>query len=381
MQVRILAACTDGGVGDLLAALPAINALHRHFGVPVDVLATPYAAPVLRGQDAVGTVMWDDGRETVLSLARRLAANRYSHAVVFWSTPRIARAVAAAGIPVRVGQARRLYSFRYTKRVTVRSETGDTTSHWTDIQMDYARVLGVVPRSEDFVIRVYPGPEDVRAIDALLSRIFATAANHAVTASAGTGRPQSDFIVLHAARGISTRASQWPTQRFAELGDVLAAAFCAPVILTGSAHEAALVGRIASAMHERAINVAGKTSLLGFADLARRARVVVALDSGPMHLAAAAGAPTVGIFALRTDHPQRWRPLGPRVAVVPPTYPCPPRCRKETCRSFACYAALEVDRIVAAARDLASEGPATPATPASPEVGASAATSLSGGAP
>ena len=47
------------------------------------------------------------------------------------------------------------------------------------------------------------------------------------------------------------------------------------------------------------------------------------MDSGPMHVAAAVGAPTVGVFALRSDEPGRWAPLGPRAAAVRGTYPCP----------------------------------------------------------
>jgi ADP-heptose:LPS heptosyltransferase len=76
-----------------------------------------------------------------------------------------------------------------------------------------------------------------------------------------------------------------------------------------------------------------------------------------MHIAAAVGAPTVGIFALRTDLPQRWRPLGPHVEVVGPDYPCPPFCRKETCRTFACYAALAPQRVVAAAKAVLAPSP------------------------
>ena len=47
-----------------------------------------------------------------------------------------------ADIPVRVGQARRFYSFRFTDRVVVRSEHGDVTSHWSQILLDYARAIG-----------------------------------------------------------------------------------------------------------------------------------------------------------------------------------------------------------------------------------------------
>ncbi len=341
MKTKILAACTGGGAGDLLAALPAIRALGREFATQVDVLTTSYAAPLLLGQPFVGEILTDDGRMSEKSLIQGLRARGYSHAIVFWSNPRIAKALARAGIPVRVGQARRLYSLRYTKRVPVRTEMGDTHSHWTDVQMDYARALGVQPRPEDYRVEIELSHSDESEAERLLAETVGS-------------RP---FVIFHSARGITAHAPHWPSAQFATIGDALGAAFSSPVLLTGGSNESVLVTQTASKMRQEAFNIAGKTTLRGFAALARRALVVVALDSGPMHIAAAVGAPTVGIFALRTDLPDRWRPLGQRVAIVGPDYPCPRSCRKETCRTFACYAALSPDRVVAAARQLLAPTP------------------------
>lgn len=338
MATKILAACTGGGAGDLLAAMPAIAALRRHFGAPVDVLATSYAAPLIAGQSAVGEILIDDGRTSITRLVELLRARQYTNAVVFWSTPRIARAVQLAGIRTRVGQARRLYSFRYTKRVAVRTEAGDTTSHWTDVQMDYARALGAQPQPADYRVEIKTTPADEAEADKLLEQTAGSA----------------PFVIFHAARGITAHALHWPSAHFSLIGDALGRAFVSPVLLTGGSNEAVLVAQTVAAMHERSFNVAGKTTLRGFAALARRAMAVVALDSGPMHIAAAVGAPTVGIFALRTDLPNRWRPIGDHVAIIEPDYPCPRSCRKETCRTFACYAALSPDKVVAAARSLLS---------------------------
>jgi ADP-heptose:LPS heptosyltransferase len=94
------------------------------------------------------------------------------------------------------------------------------------------------------------------------------------------------------------------------------------------------------------MSIAGATSLGVFAALCERARAVVAMDSGPMHVAAATGTPTVGVFALQSDEPERWAPLGPHVAVVRASYPCPPGHRKETCPDFACVRALDVTAIL-----------------------------------
>lgn len=336
--MKIIAACTGGGVGDLIAALPAVQALHRHFGVRVDLLTTSYAAPVLYGQPAVGDVLHDDGDRPLADIATEMIRRNYSHAVVFWSNPRIAALIAQARIPLRVGQSRRLYSFRYTTRVPVRTESGDITSHWSDVQMDYARALGVIPQPDDYKVSIPLFDADEAQAQSVIDRLSIA----------------EPFIIVHAVRGISAQRATWPTATFARLADALGSALGASVVLSGSQRERSIAGEIAGLMQTAGINAAGMSTLRGLAALMQRASVVVALDSGPMHIAAAVGAPTVGIFALRTDMPKRWRPLGPHVEVIAPQFPCPPRCRKETCRTFACYGALPVDQVVAAARSLLS---------------------------
>ncbi len=333
---RVLAICIGGGVGDLLAATPAIEALRRHLGAQVDLMTSPYAAPLLAGHPAIAAIIADDGVTPIDEMAGMLARAAYTHAVMFWSTARVAAIAARAGIPIRVGQARRLYSWRYTIRVPVRTETGDRTSQWSDVQMDYARALGAQPVPQDYRIVVPFDAGDRAAADAIIARVA----------------PAGRFVVLHAARGMRLDGKQWPVEAFAAIGDALGAAFGTPVLLTGAADEARVIGRIGGAMRAAHASIAGETSLRGLAALLARAEVVVALDSGPMHIAAAVGAPTVGIFALRTDLPQRWRPLGERVAVVGNSYPCPRGCRKETCRTFDCYRALDPREIVEAARSV-----------------------------
>ncbi len=337
IEPRVLAVCTGGGSGDLLAATPAMQALARTFERKLTVLASPASAPLLQGHPAVETVLVDDERESIDDAAARVKALNCTHAVVFWSTARVAAIVYRAGIPVRVGQSRRLYSWRYTIRVPVRTERGDRSSRWSDVQMDYARALGVQPVPHDYRLVIPIGADDRAQADALLHR----------------AAPSGRFVIFHAARGMRLDGVRWPVDNFAAIGDALGEAFEAPVLLTGSADEAPVIARIGAGMRAPHAVVAGETTLRELAALLARAEVVVALDSGPMHIAAAVGAPTVGIFALRTDLPQRWRPLGDRVVVVEPSYPCPPWCRKETCKTFACYRALDPGVIVAAARTAA----------------------------
>lgn len=101
------------------------------------------------------------------------------------------------------------------------------------------------------------------------------------------------LVALHP--GASDPRRRWPAGKFAAVGDALAAAG-AHVVVTGTKDEQELVTAVVDAMGADAQNLSGQLSLGGIAALFARCRVVVSNDSGPLHLAAAVGAPTVGIY-------------------------------------------------------------------------------------
>jgi ADP-heptose:LPS heptosyltransferase len=270
---------------------------------------------------------------SVAATAGTVRALGYQAAVVTWATLPTALVPFLAGIPRRVGQARRLYSSAFTDRVVVRSERGDHRSHWTDILLDYARALGC---------------DDLAAQPAFVPTAVDAALAAALRQAAGVTGP---FALLHPTRGLSAHREGWPIDGFVELARALQGRDGIPLIVTGSAGDAAVAERIAAAAG--LVSLAGRTPLGAFGALAHDARYVVAMDSGPMHVAAAVGAPTVGVFSMQSDEPDRWAPRGPHVAVVRATYPCPPGHRKETCPDFACVRALDVGGVLRALDGLA----------------------------
>ena len=316
---RALLVAAGGGIGDTLLAGVVARALRSRYAA-VDAVVLPEHADLAAHVPEI---------ERAIVLGAPLP-ERYAAAVVTWATLGNALLPWRARIPVRVGQARRLYSPLFTKRVVVRSELGDRTTHWTQILLDYARAIGcdapdVAP---SFAVR-----DDERAAAGTLLRV------HDV---------DGPYYLLHPTRGLSGHHARWPIAGFVALAIRLRARDGIPLLVTGSPDDASLAHAIADGAGPGVISVAGATSIGAFAALAERARAVVAMDSGPMHVAAAAGAPTVGIFALQSDEPDRWAPKGPQVAVVRPTYPCPPGHRKETCPDFACVRELDVAAVLMA---------------------------------
>jgi ADP-heptose:LPS heptosyltransferase len=321
---RALLVAAGGGIGDTLLAGVVAHALRSRYA-HVEALVLPAHRAIAEHDPAIERVQV---LASALPTAEDLRGIGYAAAVVTWATFTTALVPALARIPVRVGQARRPYSPLFTKRVTVRSELGDRTTHWTQILLDYARAIGC----DDPVARpaFVPTAEDRDAAQTLLRE-------------RGIDGP---FALLHPTRGLSAQRERWPAAGFIALAGALRERDAIPLLVTGAAGDAAVSEAIAHGAG--AVSIAGATTIGTFAALAERARYVVAIDSGPMHVAAAVGAPTVGIFALQSDEPDRWAPLGPRTAVVRAVYPCPPGHRKETCPDFACVRHLDTAAIVRA---------------------------------
>jgi len=320
---RALLYCAGGGIGDSLVATLVARALHARFD-EVDALTLSAHRCVLERVPDVDEILVDEGDER--ALAGELRQRGYAACIVTWATPRTARVPALASIGVRVGQARRIYSFRFTDRVVVRSEDGDVTSHWSDILLDYARAIGC--DTADRTYRFVPTPGDEREAEEL-------------------GLASERFLILNPCNAVASRRGLWPLDGWVALARALRAKYGARVLVTGSAADAPMADGIARICgDEGVVSIAGRTSVGAFGALARRAHAFVGITTGSMHVAAAVGCPTVGIFPFQSDFPERWAPLGERTALVRASFPCHQGDTKERCRDYACIANLDVSRIL-----------------------------------
>jgi ADP-heptose:LPS heptosyltransferase len=112
-------------------------------------------------------------------------------------------------------------------------------------------------------------------------------------ASTGLSWPPGRLVVLHP--GASDPRRRWPVTSFARVGEVLTAAG-AQVAVIGTEQERELVAAVVATMHAPALDLCGRLSPGGLAALLQAAHLVVANDSGPLHLAEAVGTATVGLY-------------------------------------------------------------------------------------
>ncbi len=167
----------------------------------------------------------------------------------------------------------------------------------------------------------------------------------------GRGAPRDDDrprIVLHPGTSAFGQLKRWAPERFAALGDRLASALDAEVLVSGGPDEQDLVRAVVDGMH--APSGALRTGSLGeLADALRGTDLLVAADSLPLHLANALGTPVLGLYGPKD--PAVTGPAFDRSAVVRAGVACSP-CTLRRCRDRICMERLEVDAVEAAARDL-----------------------------
>jgi ADP-heptose:LPS heptosyltransferase len=302
-----------GGLGDLVFALPALGALRR---------AAPDAEIILLGE------RWQDellsGRPSPIDRVEILSPT----ARTYLATGRLDD---PADLDRTLGPLR-----KPRPDLAVQIHGGGRTSNPLISRLDAALTIGL--RTADaqaldrWVPYVYYQHEVLRALEVVgLVGARATEIEPRLAlvdadfeeADRSLG-DRSRIAVIHP--GATDPRRRWPTDRFASVGDELAAAG-ATVAVIGSAAEADLVDAVGRAMSGPAILLAGRLSMGGLVGTLARASVVVANDSGPLHLAAAVGAPTVGVYwcgnlinagpFTRTDHRAHlsWRLACPECGV------------------------------------------------------------------
>jgi len=151
------------------------------------------------------------------------------------------------------------------------------------------------------------------------------------------------YAAIHPGSQLPSR--RWPAERFAEVGDALAAEGLR-IVLTGTASEAELTRRVRNAMREPALDLAGATTLGGLGALVARARLLVCNDTGVSHLAAAMRTPSV-VVACGSD-PRRWAPLDRELhRVLAAHVPCRPCTHAKCPIGHPCAHEVSVREVIA----------------------------------
>ncbi len=115
------------------------------------------------------------------------------------------------------------------------------------------------------------------------------------------------FVMLVPGASAHRGVKRWPAAKYGALGTLLVARGLVPVVLGGQ--DEVPLGAAIRAACSHAIDLTGKTAVLDIFAIAARAAFAVGNDTGPTHMAAAAGCPVIALFSAESD-PQMNAPRG-----------------------------------------------------------------------
>jgi len=158
-------------------------------------------------------------------------------------------------------------------------------------------------------------------------------------------------VVLHPGTSAFGAFKRWPLESYAALGDHLAAAGRGPVLLTAGPGERPQADEVARRMRTAA-TIVEPPGLRALANVLAGARLVVAGDTGPAHIAAVLGVPTVALFGPKD--PGVLAPVGPRVRTVRTGIRCSP-CTLRFCPDPVCMTEMSVELVAGQALEMLAE--------------------------
>jgi heptosyltransferase II len=316
-------------LGDLVMSLPALRVLRSAFAAStLSVLVRQELAGFFDGIDWVDEVIpytirrgvsgWIDQRDVISALRTR----RFDLAVIFPNSFRSALWAMMARVPRRAGYATDGRGFLLTDRTVPKppAMVGHQRLYWLGMISD---ALGI----------------SFASIDSVSQQLEVS--QHSIARMSGWLDPlrrnrRAPLIAISSTAAYGP-AKEWPAAYYAQLIDLLDTTAGAECVLLGTASERSHCQRVASMSRRGAIVAAGATDVGGLKALLSLCDGFAGNDSGVMHLAAALGIPTVGIFG--STNPARTGPVGIKATVVYRPVDCSP-CLQRTCR-FGHYQCLQ----------------------------------------
>jgi len=320
-QIRKILIVRLGSLGDIIHTLPAQQLLHRCLPhAQIHWLTEGTYAPLLEAVPGVARVWvaglrkwsWQSSPKPFVRLIRGLRHERFDLALDFQGllksavVARVSGARRVAGFGAELTRERWASSF-YLQQAAARPEE---KLHVVDLNLRLATQQGCANGIGPLIPLLIPDASTQLVRERLATR--------------GISRP----ILLNPGAGWVTKL--WPAAQYASLAAKIQQKLGMPVVLTYGPGEESVV----EAVEKAGANVFSfPTSILELAALCRESRLMVAGDTGPLHLAVALGTPTVAIMGPSAV----WR-NGPYTAgdiVVKRQLPCSD-CYKRTCDKFIC---------------------------------------------
>lgn len=320
-------------VGDSVLAIPAMKAVRSRFPeAEITLLVRPWVSGVFKAAPFIDH-LWSEPRPTGIldwmRLTRDIREKRFDMALLFPNSFESAAMIFLGRVPQRVGYATDGRRWLLTNSL----KPGRAKRHQVHYYLDLAGALSA--KVEKPSISIEATEEEKSQASRLL-------------ASEGIAQGRH-YLILNPGAAYGS-AKRWGEEGFADAGDILAAEFDLDVAIVGSEVERSIAETIQKRMRSRVAVLSGRTSLETLIGVIAGSSFVLTNDSGPMHIAAALGVPTVAVFGATDDVVTG--PLGPHARVVREKVECSPCMLRECPIDHRCMTRVSAEAVCRAAREV-----------------------------
>lgn len=288
-------------MGDLIMSSPAIRALKETYGCRITVLTSPLAIEAAQlipeiDETIQTPVAWvkntrPAGPDELFSLALYLKSKNFDAAIIFnvYSQNPLPSAMLAwmAGIPKRLGYCR--------------ENPYDLLNFWVPDKEPYSYILHQVER--DLALVKHTGAvSDDQHIKLKIPLEATVSAREKLT---GLIIPGSGYIVLHA--GVSELKRAYPTEKWIELAKQLINKFGLTILFSGSKSEKPLTDLLQRETGDNSYSTAGMFDVPELAEVISRSRLLISVNTGPVHIAAGLNVPVVVLYARTNPQHTPWK--------------------------------------------------------------------------
>lgn len=343
-HIQKIVARSTNWVGDAVMTIPALRQLRQLFPNAHITLATRSGVKDLFvDADFVDDLLVHEGKglRSVVQQVREWRKRDFDLAVLFPNSLETALVASLARVPLRVGYATEGRQALLSHPLSL--------PEWRSSKHEVFYYLKVIAELEWLVNQDQSFLETQPDASLEVSEARTVAARellrgHGIETLEATGP-----VVALCPGSINSRAKRWPAERYAALADKLIEELNAKVLLVGSPGEADVANAVTEQMNQRAVDLTGKTSLAELVAILSVVNLLVTNDTGPAHIAAALGRPTLVIFG--PTNPLTTRPFSPYGEIVREPPDCAPCMLRDCPIDHRCMTAITPDDVLARARE------------------------------
>lgn len=322
-------------VGDAVMTVPALREIRRLFPESHITLATrSWAEGLFEDAEFLDDLMVHEGSglRSVIHQVREWRRRRFDLAILLPNSLETALVASLAGIPLRVGYATDGRQRLLTHPLDLPESRSSQHEVFYYLNM-IARLEWLAKRDQSFLNTQPDASLEVSESRKLAARSLLRT----------SGITEGRRLIALCPGSINSRAKRWPAERYAALADRFIYEYGADVLLIGSSAEEEVSLEVSGRMNNKPVILTGKTELKELVAILSLVDLLVTNDTGPAHIAAALGRPTLVIFG--PTNPLTTRPFSPFAEIVRQPPDCAPCMLRDCPIDHRCMTAISPDEV------------------------------------